>query len=132
MRRDLHHDEFGKFNIVHALFLAAFVAVSYILIMYYPPYMQFFRIKSAAEQMAMSASTGQADDKRNKAWFDTEMGDIGVDYPKSQDLVFYRYDAEQVEVAFQYDFEVNHPFVEPHRLHFSYRCLAVAGRCREM
>jgi len=132
MLRELHHDEAGRFNIVHAILIILFVAGSYLLAMYYPPYYQYYRIKTTAEQMALSATTSQRDDDRNKQWFDAEMEDIGAEFPKSYDLVYYRFNEEQVEVAFQYDYDVNHPFIEPHRLHFNYRCMAVGGRCREM
>jgi len=132
MLRDWHRDEYGKFNIIHAILILLVVATAYTVGMYYPPYYQFIQIKTAAKETALKGSLDGQNDRRNKGWFDAEMENIDVEYPTSRDLVYYRYSPEQVEVAFEYDYDVNHPIVGTHRLHFTYRCVAVQGRCRDL
>ncbi len=132
MLRRLHRDQRGKFNIVHAVLLIAFAAGAYATVMYYPPYVQYWKIRSKARQMALTASTTQMNDEKNKNYFDGEMRSIGVEYPTSRDITYHRYNPEKVQVAFEYEYPVKHLFMsQPHVLHFRVLCLAQAGMCVE-
>jgi len=131
MLRSLHADVRGKVNALHIVLGLLFVAGVYSLVMYYPPVFQFMKIRSAARELARTASAGNANDERNKSWFDNELGSFGVTYPTSRDITFYRYKTDKVEVAFEYEYPVNHPLVGPHTMHFSFRCVATGGICDE-
>jgi hypothetical protein len=131
MLRRLHRDIHGRVNIVHYVLSIAVLAGVYATFMYYPPYMQNFRIRTAARDLALQGSTIETDDGRNKAWFDSRMGEMGYEYPLARDLTYYRYDRDTVEVSFEYAYDVNHFFLgEPHTLRFMYRCKAHKGHCQ--
>lgn len=131
MLKTLHRDITGKANVVHIVLVLLFIAGSYALIMYYPPYVQFMKIRSAAKQLALTSTTTSMNDDKNKSWYDSELKGMGAKYPMSRDLLFHRYNEEKVEVGFEYDYSVEHPLAGPHVLHFSYRCIATAGICDE-
>jgi hypothetical protein len=132
MFRRLHSDQDGKFNILHAILLLALVAGLYALALYYPPYMQFVKIRSFGREMAMKGSTTQMNDEKNKNYFDSQLRSIGVEYPTSRDITYHRYSPEKVQVAFEYEYAVKHFFMsEPHVLHFTVRCVASVGLCVE-
>ena len=131
MLRRFHRDNAGKVNIVHFILLLAFIAGSYAVVMYYPPYVQFMKIRSAARQLAISSTSTTWNDDSNKSWYDAELKSIGAEYPTSRDLTYHRYNRDRVQVAFSYDYAVNHPLVGPHVLHFTFRCVANNGICDE-
>jgi hypothetical protein len=131
MLRSLHRDIHGKVNALHIVTVLLVAAGVYALVMYYPPYIQFMKIRSAAREMAQTASAGSANDERQKSWFDNELDAIGVEYPTSRDIVYHRYGPDKVQVSFEYEYEVAHPLVGPHVLHFTFRCVANNGVCGE-
>ncbi len=131
MLRSLHRDTRGKVNVIHIVLGLLFVAGSYALVMYYPPFFQFLKIRSAAREMAMTASVGNINDDRHKSWFDGELKAIGAEYPTSRDLLYYRYKPNKVEVGFEYEYPVMHPIAGPHVLFFTFRCVATDGACVE-
>ncbi len=126
----LHHDQAGKFNVVHVILLIVVSAAFYGSILYVPPYMQYWKIKQAAQELALTGSTIERNDERNKAWYDSRIREIGAEYPMSEHLTYRRIDYENVEVAFEYDYPI-HLFwsKEPHVLHFTYQCYAKNGHC---
>ncbi len=126
----LHRDEAGKFNVVHVILLFVVGAALYGSIMYVPPYMQYFKIKTAAEELAKSGSTVDNNDERLKNWYDSRMKEIGAQYPMSEHLTYYRADNDNVTVGFEYEYEINHFWSDsPHILHFAYQCDAHLGHC---
>jgi len=130
MLRRLHSDQSGRFNFLHVLTIALLVGGGYALVLYYPPYYQFLKIRTAAEQVAKSATSSQFNDVQNKQWFDGEMDKIGVDYPRSEHLFFQRYDKNHVHLSFEYEFAVKHFFMgDPHVLPFQYECISRNGLC---
>ncbi len=131
MLRRLHRDNRGKVNAVHIILVVLFIAVAYALVMYYTPYLQFMKIRSAARQLAITSSSTSWNDDKNKSWYDTELRNIGAEYPMSRDLAFHRFNERKVEVSFEYEYSVNHPLVGPHVLHFTFRCVANDGICTE-
>lgn len=131
MIRKLHRDNSGKVNVVHIILVALFIAGAYALVMYYPPYLQFMKIRSAARQLAITSSSTNFNDDKNKSWYDTELRNIGARYPTSRDLTYHRFNERKVEVAFEYEYPVNHPLAGPHILHFTFRCVANDGICDE-
>lgn len=131
MLRSLHRDIHGRVNAVQIALVLLVLVGGYALVMYYPPYIQFVKIRSAAREMAKTATTGGGNDDRNKSWFDGELETMGVQYPTSRDLTYLRYKPDMVEVAFKYDYPVAHPLVGPHVLHFTFRCVATDGMCEE-
>lgn len=132
MLRRLHHDQSGRFNVLHVLAIAILVGGGYALAMYYPPYYQFLSIRTAAEQVARSSTSTQWNDVQNKQWFDGEMDRIGAEYPTSRDLFFQRYDKGHVVLSFEYEYAIKHFFMKnPHVLRFEYRCVSRNGDCFE-
>ena len=126
----LHQDQAGKFNVVHVLLLIVVSAALYASIMYIPAYLQFWKIKQAAQELALTGSTIERNDERNKSWYDSRMKEINVQYPMSEHLTYRRLDYENVEVAFEYDYPIKHFWSDqPHVLHFTFMCFAQNGHC---
>ncbi len=132
MLRTLHRDVSGKVNALHFILAGIAIAACYVLAMYYNPYLQFHKIRNCARDLALQGSTVELDDDRGKAYYDSRMGELGYDYPMSEDLTYYRHDRDTVEVQFAYEYSVKHFFQgEPHILQFEFRCKAHQGHCAE-
>lgn len=126
----LHLDQDGKVNAVHYILLVVLIAVIYAAVMYVPPYIQFMTIKKIAAETALSASTVEMNDERNKTWYDSRMKEERYEYPMAQDLYYQRHSNENVEIGFEYDYPVKHLWGTVHVLHFSYTCNAKLGHCQ--
>lgn len=128
----IHSDVSGRVNALHYIFSVVAIAVCYVAIMYYGPYLQFYKIRTAARELAMQGSTVETNDERGKAYYDSRMQEMGYEFPMSDDLTYYRHDRDTVEVSFDYEYSIKHFFrAEPHVLIFEFRCKAHQGHCGE-
>ncbi len=132
MHTSLHRDVAGRVNALHYILALVAIVVCYGILMYYSPHLQFYKIRSAARDLALQGSTVELDDDRGKAAYNSRMGELGYEFPMSDDLTYYRHDRDTVEVSFDYEYEVKHFFQkEPHVLVFEFRCKAHQGYCEE-
>ncbi len=132
MLRSFHSDQDGKFNVVHVILLVVAAVALYVSIQYVPPYIQASQISGLAKTLALTGSTVETNDERNKGWFDSEMREKGHTYPKSENLTYRRINMDEVEVGYEYDYPVKHFWSpnKPHVLHFTFHCHANRGHCQ--
>lgn len=129
MFQRFHRDEDGKVNIVHYILGVALIVVFYATYMYFPPFIQYHKIKRLTTEVALTGTTVEGDDLRNKGWFDSRMREMGYSFPMSGDLSYIRHDYERLDISFEYDYPINHFWGTTHVLHYSYRCSAESGHC---
>jgi len=128
--RRFHRDQDGKVNAVHFILAAVLIVAGYVAVMYIPPWLQFVKIRRIATEVAMTGTTVETNDGRNKAWYDSRLKEEGIGYPMSEDLNYMRHDMDHLYVSFEYDYPIKHFWGKTHVLHYMFECDAKNGHCQ--
>ena len=96
-------DESGKGAVSALVTLALLYLVAVFSFPFYNAWKDYMVVENNLKQAAQQCVTISNDDKRCHDWYDRQLAEHGLDFPKATDVQWIRLDANTIDLGFAYD-----------------------------